>query len=168
MEYTAQMARDRSDIKVTASDALEFEPVETTARPRSRRGLKMIFGVAALVGVLAGAWFVYGDTLMAKRAAFTRHHIWATPYRTEERYPAGVYVNQSNGEDGIETWTAADRNIENTDIVVWHTFGIMHLPRLEDFPVQPVVRCGFALVADGFFDENPTLDMPPSTDGGNA
>ncbi|MBT4488624.1 MAG: primary-amine oxidase [Rhodospirillaceae bacterium] len=112
--------------------------------------------------------FNHGDTLMAKRAAFTRHHIWATPYRTEERYPAGVYVNQSNGEDGIETWTAADRNIENTDIVVWHTFGIMHLPRLEDFPVQPVVRCGFALVADGFFDENPTLDMPPSTDGGNA
>ena len=44
----------------------------------------------------------------------------------------------------------------------------MHLPRLEDFPIQPVVKCGFALMADGFFDENPTLDMPPSTDGGSA
>ncbi|MFP6747095.1 MAG: primary-amine oxidase [Alphaproteobacteria bacterium] len=112
--------------------------------------------------------FNHGDTKLAKRAAFTRHHIWATPYRADERYPAGVYVNQSSGDDGIEAWTEADRNIENTDIVIWHTFGIMHLPRLEDFPVQPVVTCGFSLMADGFFDENPTLDMPPSSDGGKA
>ena len=83
-------------------------------------------------------------------------------------FRSGVYVNQSSGDDGIEAWTEADRNIENTDIVIWHTFGIMHLPRLEDFPVQPVVTCGFSLMADGFFDENPTLDMPPSSDGGKA
>lgn len=112
--------------------------------------------------------FQHDDTLLAKRAAFTKHQIWATPYRAEERYPAGHYVNQSSGDDGIDTWTARDRNIENTDLVIWHTFGIMHLPRLEDFPVQPVVKCGFSLMADGFFDENPTLDMPPSSDGGNA
>ena len=112
--------------------------------------------------------FFQKNTLMAKRAAFTRHHIWATPFAAAERYPAGNYVNQSKGDEGIAAWNEADRNIENTDIVVWHTFGIMHLPRLEDFPVQPVVNCGFALMADGFFDENPTLDMPPSTDGGNA
>ncbi len=112
--------------------------------------------------------FFQEGTLMAKRAAFTNHHIWATPFAAEERYPAGDYVNQSRGDDGIAVWSEADRNIENTDIVVWHTFGIMHLPRLEDFPVQPVVKCGFTLMADGFFDENPTLKMPPSTDGGNA
>ncbi len=112
--------------------------------------------------------FHHEDTRLARRAAFTNHHLWVTPYRADERYPAGRYVNQSTGEEGIEAWTAADRDIENTDIVVWHTFGIMHLPRLEDFPVQPVVKCGFALMANGFFDENPTLDMPPSTDGGNA
>ena len=112
--------------------------------------------------------FHHGDTQLAKRAAFTKHQIWATPYTADERYPAGAYVNQSTGEDGVGAWTEADRNIENTDLVLWHTFGIMHLPRLEDFPIQPVVKCGFALMADGFFDENPTLDMPPSTDGGSA
>jgi primary-amine oxidase len=108
------------------------------------------------------------DTKMAKRAAFTQHQIWATPYDANQRYPAGRYVNQSEGDDGIARWCEANRNLENTDIVLWHTFGILHLPRPEDFPVQPVVKCGFALMANGFFDGNPTLNMPPSTDGGDA
>ena len=112
--------------------------------------------------------FNHDDTMMAKRAAFMYNHIWATPYSAEERYPAGRYVNQSLGDDGIAVWSENDRPIENTDLVLWHTFGIVHLPRPEDFPVQPVVKCGFALMADGFFDENPTLDIPPSKDGGHA
>jgi primary-amine oxidase len=112
--------------------------------------------------------FNHQETLMAKRAAFMYNHIWATPYDPGQRYPAGRYVNQSLGDDGIAVWTDADRAIENTDLVLWHTFGVAHVPRLEDFPVQPVVKCGFALMADGFFDENPTLDIPPSKDGGHA
>jgi primary-amine oxidase len=109
--------------------------------------------------------FHHPETLLAKRAAFLDHHVWGTAHDAAERYPAGRYVNQSIGDDGIAAWTEADRGLENTEIVLWHTFGILHLPRLEDFPVQPVVKCGFALMANGFFDENPTLDMPPSTDG---
>jgi len=112
--------------------------------------------------------FHHDATLLAKRAAFLDHHLWVTPYAADERYPAGTYVNQSTGEDGIATWTEADRPIADTDIVLWHTFGIVHLPRPEDFPVQPVVKCGFQLMANGFFDQNPTLDMPPSRDGGPA
>ena len=112
--------------------------------------------------------FHHPSTLMAKRAAFMHHHIWATPYKEEERYPAGAYVNQSKGDDGIAVWSEADRSIENTDIVLWHSFGILHLPRPEDFPVQPVVHSGFQLVANGFFDENPTLTIPPATDSGPA
>jgi primary-amine oxidase len=112
--------------------------------------------------------FNHEDTLLAKRAAFMNNHVWATAYDEEQRYPAGHYVNQSTGDDGLAVWTEADRAIENTDIVLWHSFGILHLPRLEDFPVQPVVKCGFSLMANGFFDENPTLTMPPSTDSGNS
>ena len=108
--------------------------------------------------------FHHADTLLAKRAAFLDHHVWGTAYAEAERYPAGQYVNQSNGDDGIMVWTEQDRKIENADLVLWHTFGILHLPRLEDFPVQPSVKCGFSLMANGFFDRNPTLDMPPSTD----
>jgi len=33
--------------------------------------------------------------------------------------------------------------------------------RPEDWPVMPVTRVGFQLRADGFFDGNPALDVPP-------
>ena len=112
--------------------------------------------------------FHHAETLLAKRAAFLDHHVWGTAYDATERYPAGEYVNQSKGDDGIMVWTEKDRDIENKDLVLWHSFGILHLPRLEDFPVQPSVKCGFSLMANGFFDRNPTLDMPPSSDDGNG
>jgi hypothetical protein len=49
-----------------------------------------------------------------------------------------------------------------TDIVVWHSFGLHHIPRPEDFPVQPVITAGFVLHPSGFFTENPALDVPPA------
>ena len=58
-----------------------------------------------------------------------------------------------------------DSNIENTDIVAWHTFGLHHQPRLEDFPIQPCISSGFKLMPSGFFDRNPCLDL---ASGANA
>ena len=54
--------------------------------------------------------------------------------------------------------------IVDADIVVWHTFGVTHIPRPEDWPVMPVEYTGFTLVPFGFFDRNPALDVPPSAD----
>ena len=84
------------------------------------------------------------------------------PFDPNERYPAGEYPNQHPGGDGLPRWTAADRPIENSDIVVWYVLGNNHVPRLEDWPVMPVVSTGFKLKALGFFDQNPALDVPPS------
>jgi primary-amine oxidase len=100
---------------------------------------------------------------VSRRAGFIRRHLWVTPYAEDERFPAGRYVNQSSGADGIDVWTERDRSVKDTDIVVWHTFGHHHLPRPEDFPVQPVVSTGFTLQPFGFFDRNPALDVPPTT-----
>jgi primary-amine oxidase len=36
------------------------------------------------------------------------------------------------------------------------------LDRMEDWPVMPVTTAGFQLRADGFFDGNPALDLPPA------
>jgi len=106
-------------------------------------------------------WF-HEDTIMAKRAAFIFNHVWCTPHDPAEQFPAGRFVNQSDGSETIATWVEQGRGIKDTDIVLWHTFGLLHLPRNEDWPVQPVVHTGFRLEADGFFDRNPTLDVPPS------
>jgi primary-amine oxidase len=101
------------------------------------------------------------DSEFARRANFMTRHLWATPYRADERYPAGEYPNQHAGGDGLQRWTAADRSLEDTDIVLWYVFGAHHVPRLEDWPVMPVATCGFQLRPVGFFDRNPALDVPP-------
>ena len=76
-----------------------------------------------------------------KRAGFVNHHVWVTPYQEDERYAAGEFPNQSQGGDGLPKWTAADRAIANTDVVLWYTFGHTHIARTEEYPVMPTVSC---------------------------
>ncbi|HTU21222.1 MAG TPA: primary-amine oxidase [Gemmataceae bacterium] len=106
--------------------------------------------------------FADGSSAVLRRAGFLTKHLWVTPYQTSERFPAGDYPNQNPGGDGLPRWTAANRSIENTNVVLWYTFGHNHIPRPEDWPVMPVSCIGFSLRPDGFFDSNPALDVPPS------
>ena len=102
------------------------------------------------------------QSMVARRATFMMRQLWVTAYHPDELFAAGRYPNQSSGGDGLPAWTAADRPLVDTDVVVWHSFGLHHIPRPEDFPVQPVITAGFALHPTGFFDENPALDVPPA------
>jgi primary-amine oxidase len=102
------------------------------------------------------------DSPSGRRGRFIQHQLWVTSFDAEERFPAGEFVNQSKGEEGLPSWTRRDRSVENTDIVIWHSFGVHHLPRPEDHPVQPCVVCGFKLMPSGFFDQNPVIDLPPT------
>ncbi|MCU1581990.1 MAG: tyramine oxidase [Microbacteriaceae bacterium] len=95
-----------------------------------------------------------------QRATFSTKHLWVTAYEPDELYPAGDFVNMHPGGAGLPAWTAADRNVDSTDIVLWHTFGLTHFPRLEDWPIMPVDSTGFVLKPHGFFGRNPTLDIP--------
>ncbi|GAA2067589.1 primary-amine oxidase [Catenulispora yoronensis] len=94
------------------------------------------------------------------RATFATKHLWVTRYHPDERYPAGDLVNQHPGGAGLPAFAAADRDLDGQDIVLWHTFGLTHFPRVEDWPVMPVDRAGFQLKPVGFFERNPTLDIP--------
>jgi primary-amine oxidase len=100
---------------------------------------------------------------IASRAAFASRHLWVTRYDPAERYSAGDLPNQHPGGAGLPAYTAQDRDIDGADVVLWHTFGMTHFPRPEDWPVMPVDRCGFTLKPIGFFDRNPTLDVPSTT-----
>ncbi|MFE7835098.1 primary-amine oxidase [Streptomyces sp. NPDC057474] len=103
------------------------------------------------------------DASISKRAAFATKHLWVTRYDPAERYPAGDHPNQHAGGAGIPAFVAQDRELVGTDVVLWHTFGVSHAPRLEDWPVMPVDYVGFTLKPEGFFDRNPALDLPRST-----
>jgi primary-amine oxidase len=63
------------------------------------------------------------------------------PDEDGQLHPAGRHVPQTSGEpsQGIPAWIAAnpDANLDNEDVVLWHTFGLTHFPSPEDFPVMP-------------------------------
>jgi primary-amine oxidase len=118
-------------------------------------GFALLPGENALPLILPDSW-------VRKRAGFLNAHIWATSYSDSERYSAGDYPYQSKTADGLAKWTAADRRIDNRDLVLWYTMGITHNPRPEDWPVMPVHEAGFKLLPWGFFARNPAMDLPPA------
>ena len=97
-----------------------------------------------------------------RRAEVIGHTLWVTPHRVDERWPCGDFPNLSERDAGLPRWTARNRPIENTDVVLWYVFGIHHITRPEDWPVMPVDTVSFWLKPFGFFDRNPALDVPPS------
>jgi primary-amine oxidase len=100
------------------------------------------------------------DDFPRRRAGFIDHQVWVTPYRPDERYAAGDYPTLSTPGQGLPAWTKANRAVEQTDIVVWHTIGMHHVVRAEDWPVMPVMWNSFELRPFDFFDRNPALDLP--------
>jgi len=104
--------------------------------------------------------FAHPDSQVVQRAGFGKHHLWATPYVDGELHAAGPYTVMHEGQQGLPELTEDNRDISECDLVMWHTVALTHVPRPEDWPVMPVEYCGFHLIPVGFFDRNPTLDLP--------
>ncbi|MGF1596014.1 MAG: primary-amine oxidase [Acidimicrobiales bacterium] len=156
---------------VTTTFATEREAIRLTDAAASRTWLIENRGRPNAVGCPVAYKLVPGSTpvllarpeaAVARRATFATRNLWVTPYHPDERHPGGEFPALHPGGDGLPAWTAADRPIEDTDVVVWHTFGATHIVRPEDWPVMPVELLGFMLKPFGFFDRNPSLDLAPS------
>lgn len=106
------------------------------------------------------------ESSVYQRATFATNHLWVTPYAPGERFPAGDRPNAHPGGAGLPAWTAADRSVSDTDVVLWHVFGPTHIPRPEDWPVMPVDYSGFMVRPYGFCDRNPALDLPSAAHDG--
>ncbi len=101
------------------------------------------------------------ESSVMKRSGFIKYHLWATPFREDERFPAGTYPNQHPGGAGLPAWTEADRNLEEEDLVLWYTLGVNHVTRPEDWPILTVQVYSFKLQPVNFFDGSPAMDVPP-------
>lgn len=106
----------------------------------------------------------------AKRSEFAEHAVWVTRYDDDELFPAGKHTMQSLGGDGLgsaikrrQADTAAESSVRNQDIVIWHTFGSTHNPRIEDWPVMPVEKMDVGFKPVNFFTGNPGVDVAQST-----
>ncbi|KAL5337636.1 copper amine oxidase [Aspergillus crustosus] len=108
----------------------------------------------------------------ALRSEFAEYPIWVTRHDDAELFAAGEYTVQSETGSGLATWlktrdSETPRSVRNEDIVVWHTFGTTHNPRVEDWPVMPVDKMMVTLKPVNFFTRNPALDVPISNQRDN-
>ncbi|PRT53512.1 Copper amine oxidase 1 [Wickerhamiella sorbophila] len=102
-------------------------------------------------------------TICRSRAQFATHHFWVTKHVDDEFFAGGVWTNQAAVElGGVQDAVNRNEHVRNEDVVLWHSFGLTHHPRAEDFPVMPVERLTVGLHPNGFFTENPAMDVPPS------
>jgi primary-amine oxidase len=134
----------------------------------SRNGLGQPVGYKLVPTMSTPTMLASPDSSIGRRAGFARHNLWVTPYAPDERRAAGEFPNQHEGGDGLPRWTAADRSLTDTDVVLWYTFGVTHFVRPEDWPVMPVEYTGFVLMPVGFFDRNPALDVAATSSTGSC
>lgn len=108
----------------------------------------------------------------AKRCEFAAHAVWVTRYHDDELFAAGQHTMQSLGGQGIASWIQNRKDqggpVDNTgvrdqDIVIWHSFGSTHNPRVEDWPVMPCEKMTVGLKPVNFFTANPAMDVAVST-----
>lgn len=76
------------------------------------------------------------DSPVKSGAGFLDYDVWIEPQNDEHLYPGGVYLNNS----GLPEWIGSNPgvSVENSDVMIWHNFGVTHITRTEDWPVMPV------------------------------
>ncbi|KAF2227924.1 copper amine oxidase [Elsinoe ampelina] len=98
-----------------------------------------------------------------RRAEFSDRNFYVVKYRDDELFAGGKYTNQSRGGTGVRSWAERKEGVKDEDLVVFVQFGINHIPRIEDFPVMPSEIIRVMLKPVNFFEKNPGIDVPPST-----
>ena len=109
----------------------------STRRSRNRLGEPVAYKLMPGENVLPFA--APGRRASPSAPAFMTKHLWVTPPRParavrRRRLPEPA----SRRRRPARATCADDAPLENTDVVVWYTFGAHHVVRPEDWPVMPV------------------------------
>jgi primary-amine oxidase len=105
-----------------------------------------------------------------KRAKYAFHPVWVTAHRDDELFAAGDYNYQSlpDNKSDLGAWADRKDRTEDTDIVIWHSISLTHNPRTEDYPVMPYDTMTVSLKSNGFFGQNPALNVLQITQKANG
>ena len=130
--------------------------------PSSLNELGVPVGYKTLPQASPNLWFPE-NTPAGNRGGFARHNLWVTAYDEDEHYAgAGPFTNLHPGGAGLPSYVEQDRPIEDTGIVVWHTFGHPCAPSGGLAGDASRIR-RVHLTGERVFDGNPALDLPPSS-----
>ncbi len=114
-----------------------------------------------LLPAAAPTLLAHPESSVAQAGRLRTHNLWVTPFAPEERPPPASTPTSTPAGRACPGGRRRIATLVDTDVVLWHTFGVTHVPRPEDWPVMPVEYTGFSLIPYGFFDRNPALDVPP-------
>ena len=159
--FRARVTPLRSEAEARRDSDERAARVWHVVNPARRNGLGGDVGYRLVPAHGVSTMLAQPDARVAARAGFARHTLWVTRHDEAERHPSGRYPYGRTETVGLPQWSEADRSLEESDVVLWYTVGTTHFVRPEDWPIMPVASAGFRLEPVGFFDRNPTLDIPP-------
>jgi primary-amine oxidase len=94
-------AKTESDAKIkVGSSAVELLVVN----PNKKTKMGNHVGYCLIPGSGVGP-LLSDDDCSQIRAAFTKYNVWVTPYNKLEKWARGLYVDQSQGDDTLATWS---------------------------------------------------------------
>lgn len=80
-----------------------------------------------------------------------------TAYDDSEQGAAGDFPRSGKKDQGLPTYIKDGASLRNRDIVVWHTFGLTHAPRPEEYPYMNKMGAGFSMMSRSFQSSNPVV-----------